>query len=187
MIWPSCQYRSRTKRTSAGPKRIGGRVDNGRTACRIVNKEDLRQPVVEHQLHAESIVGTRRQLCGRSVEAKQGSRNVDFPADPHHRVTVPHEQPVTEVCIGRRIGAGSRRAVEAAQQTSTAAVCDFEEEDAIALRRIARTKDVQSWKKTARGHRNHVARNSGRRCRHCEDRWGPGRTQPDRRASRTAR
>ena len=140
---PSSQKRSRTVRTSVGLSGFSRRVDHGRTARGIVDEEHFGRPLVDHDLDAEPIVRHPPAGCaGGASMPKQRGGDVELPSDPHQRVTVLHEQAITEIAVGGRIVARPPR-LNRPNRTHDAAVRDFEEQDAVALRRIRRSKHVQ--------------------------------------------
>ena len=119
------------------------RINHRGTARGIVDEEHFGHVLVVHDLDTEPVVSPCRQQCGRRVDPEQRGGDVDLPSDRHQRVAVAHQQAIAEISVGGRIVAW-RGPIEPAQQRSTATVRDVEQQDAVALRRIGRTKHIEA-------------------------------------------
>ena len=93
---------------------------------------------LHHDLDAERLgARTRGQDRGRRLDAKPWGGDIELPSDKHHRVAVPHEQPITDAAVA------GVAPVERAQEIHHAAIRDLEQQDAVAFCRIGRAKHVQ--------------------------------------------
>ena len=93
----------------------------------------VRSPFAEHRTADQSVLAPRHRHRERQQTVL--ARHVVLPAAPGHRVPVPHQEPITEVLRGRRVGYADR-AVEHPERDLPTAVGNVEQESPLAARGI---------------------------------------------------
>ena len=94
-------------------------------------------------------IGSDRHMNTHRVRPRG---DVELPADPHQRVTKPHQKTIAQIVLGGGIGRSA--AVEPVQDDLVAAIEDVDERRAVAGRRF-RTEDVQIRRELDQARRVH--------------------------------
>ena len=106
--WPHPRTDHERSGDPSGSRHVRGRIDHRWTARGSSTRNASVTRAVDHDIDADPIVRTGGQHRGRRVDPEQRSGDIELPSDEDQRVAVSHEQPVTEVRVGGRIGALAR-------------------------------------------------------------------------------
>ena len=109
--------------------KIGGKISRGR--FRLLLIDDKGEANAPFDLRSWSLEPDERRL------------DIELPPHPHEGVSLFHQEAVAEVGRGSWILTSVGRAIEAPEESLAPAIGDLEQQRAVALLRVNRSKDVQ--------------------------------------------